>query len=356
MREVTTELAKLRELGDSRDAAYTKRFDQLETSLDVILKKLDALSAKSDRPHPPDSVSEANSTVRSSAMVVAPPSTHSYPLRSIKLDFPKFDGTEPLHWLFRAEQFFDYYGTPDDQRLAVAAVNMEGMVVAWFQMMKKANHIPTWADLARAVETQFGPSEFDSPRARLFKLTQVTSAGTYYTEFLVLANCVEGLSTEAILDCFVSGLKPELRRVVMAFAPQTLIRAADLARLFDDNGSLVPLGPRTASKPWSSSGHGSSTASPKSFSPTFKPSSPTAITLPTASSGASSSPSTMPAFKRLSAAEIRAKREKGLCYYCDSKYTPSHNCKPSFSLLMDQDELHEMMHDGSADADITAGK
>jgi uncharacterized coiled-coil protein SlyX len=43
-----------------------------------------------------------------------PPPLHA---RSVKLDFPRFDGSHALEWIFRATQFFDYYETPDPERL-----------------------------------------------------------------------------------------------------------------------------------------------------------------------------------------------------------------------------------------------
>lgn len=39
--------------------------------------------------------------------------------RTIKLDFPKFDGTEPYDWLLKAEQFFSYGQTLDEQKVHV---------------------------------------------------------------------------------------------------------------------------------------------------------------------------------------------------------------------------------------------
>ena len=35
----------------------------------------------------------------------------------------------------------------------------------------------------------------------------------------------------------------------------------------------------------------------------------------------------VPPFKRLSEAELKAKREKGLCFRCDEKYSIGHQCK-----------------------------
>ncbi|GJW14512.1 ty3-gypsy retrotransposon protein [Tanacetum coccineum] len=135
--------------------------------------------------------------------------TNQNPLqvRHVKLDFPRFDGSDPLNWLFRAEQFFTYYETPDAQRLTIASVHFEGSVIPWFQMLHKANEIPTWDALASAIEEHF-----------------VT----------VMANRVEGLSPEALLDCFLSGLKDHICRDVIAQDPKSIIHAGTLSRLFDE--------------------------------------------------------------------------------------------------------------------------
>lgn len=54
-------------------------------------------------------------------------------MRNIRLDFPKFDGSEVLQWIFKAEQFYDYYNTSDAYRLTIAVIHLEKDVVPWFQ-------------------------------------------------------------------------------------------------------------------------------------------------------------------------------------------------------------------------------
>lgn len=49
--------------------------------------------------------------------------------------------------------------------------------------------------------------------------------------------------------------------------------------------------------------------------------------------------------KRLSAVELRARREKRLCYYCDEKYQSNHKCKTSCFLLVGQEEVEELLRD-----------
>lgn len=51
----------------------------------------------------------------------------------------------------------------------------------------------------------------------------------YQCEFVVLANRAEGLSDDAVLDYFISGLKLDLRPDVLAQTPMMLVRAVTLA-------------------------------------------------------------------------------------------------------------------------------
>nr|GFA10821.1 transposon Ty3-G Gag-Pol polyprotein [Tanacetum cinerariifolium] len=46
-----------------------------------------------------------------------------------------------------------------------------------------------------------------------------------------------------------------------------------------------------------------------------------------------------PPTRRISNTEAKARREKGLCYYCDEKYLPGHRCtKPQFFMIHDVGE------------------
>jgi len=56
-------------------------------------------------------------------------SKQSFRVRNIKLEFPHFNGKNVLEWIFRAEQFFDYYGTLDPDRLTIAFVHLDKEVV-----------------------------------------------------------------------------------------------------------------------------------------------------------------------------------------------------------------------------------
>lgn len=204
MKEMTAELKRISEtlaLRDQQGVETKQHLDRVETILTSIQLALDIIAR----------VVNHLAIASPIGVVSSPPQ-----MRSIRLDFPKFDGSDPLNWLFRAEQFFAYYATPYAQRLTIVAVHFKGSVVSCFHMLVKANQLSSWADLAWVVEEQFGPSQFDCPRAQLFKLTQSGSVAIFYGQFIILANRVDGLSDDALLDCFISGLRDHIQRDVIA--------------------------------------------------------------------------------------------------------------------------------------------
>lgn len=50
--------------------------------------------------------------------------------RSLRLDFPKFDVSNPMEWILKSEQFFEYFNTPYDQKIQIAFFHMEGKALS----------------------------------------------------------------------------------------------------------------------------------------------------------------------------------------------------------------------------------
>ncbi|MCI42167.1 retrotransposon-derived protein PEG10-like, partial [Trifolium medium] len=114
------------------------------------------------------------------------------PATSIKLDIPRFDGSDPMGWIFKINQFFDYHLTPDEQRLRIASFYMDGEALPWFQWMHSNGQILTWPSFLHALETRFAPSQYEDPKGALFKLTQTGSVKDYQGQFELLANRITG--------------------------------------------------------------------------------------------------------------------------------------------------------------------
>lgn len=95
------------------------------------------------------------------------------------------------------------------------------------------------------------PVDFDGPSGNLLKLTHYSSVTSCLTEFDVLMNCLDGLLEANLLSCFISGLKMEVRREVLAQQPQTISQAARLTRLQEDKLQDIARSSRPCSfPPW----------------------------------------------------------------------------------------------------------
>jgi hypothetical protein len=90
--------------------------------------------------------------------------------RTVKLDFPRFDGTEPVTWILKAQQVFTYSQTPENQKVPIAAFHMEGKALTWYHCLMDAGHIGGWEESVFALKTRFAPSAFDDPVRAFTKL------------------------------------------------------------------------------------------------------------------------------------------------------------------------------------------
>ncbi|MCH79841.1 retrotransposon protein, partial [Trifolium medium] len=270
-----------------------------------------------------------------------------FQVRNVKLEFPRFDGSNVHEWIFRAEQFFDYYDTPDLDRLTIASVHLDKDVVPWYQMVQRSHPFTSWIEFTRALELNFGPSIYECPRATLFKLTQSGSVAEYYLQFTSLANRVYGLSNDALIDCFVSGLNNEIRRDVLIHTPSSLVKAVSLAKVYEEKYASTLKNQKTNHTNYSTN---------KNF--INKPE-----TLTRNSNPILNTPPTRPMsqflknpnIKRISPAEMQLRRDKGLCYWCDEKFSFTHKCPNRQLMLLHYDDTDEIpeIDTGTQPPDLT---
>ena len=243
----------------------------------------------------------------------------------MKLEVPRFDGTEPLGWIFKINQYFEYHGTPKRERLTIASFYMEGRALAWFQWMSSNAQFTSWPGFLQALQTRFAPSQYEDPTGILFKLTQKGTVSQYLSEFEDLANRVIGLPSPFLLSCFISGLTPEIRREVQAHQPLTLVQVAGHAKLQEEKFSDNRNPPRSRTPPPQPNPIRvlPTSAEPRPTLPPLLPAPPR----PT--------PSLM---KRLMPEELTSRRERGLCFTCDERYHRGHRCAARAFLLVTEEE------------------
>ena len=77
-------------------------------------------------------------------------SNHGWSTRGIqlhKIDMRKFDGKDPLTWIFQMEQFFDIHMVPNLQKVTIASLYLEPQQFVWYQWLCecKKNTIISWS-------------------------------------------------------------------------------------------------------------------------------------------------------------------------------------------------------------------
>lgn len=157
---------------DNRHEQTTKHLEALDSKLDKTLLILaDSIST---RQPPPTEISSPPCVpaVQSPPMPMVPPTTppgftpmslppsmfmqpSQYPYqlaaspRSTRVEFPRFDGTDPLDWIYKAKRYFEFYQVPPYQRLLLASIHMDGPGLPWFQWQHKTHQFNSWEDFTK---------------------------------------------------------------------------------------------------------------------------------------------------------------------------------------------------------------
>jgi hypothetical protein len=93
--------------------------------------------------------------------------------RTLQLDFMKFDGMDPMDWIQKAQQFFNYGNTPKDQKVPISAFYMQVKALTWYNWLMESGHTGGWEEFVIVLKERFAPSAYvpyDDPIGALTKL------------------------------------------------------------------------------------------------------------------------------------------------------------------------------------------
>lgn len=115
--------------GSTRNAPPTDKIDELVQQLTQFQNLFSTTKAEvSQRVELLERRSPEN---RSSPETNSSQSTLSQPPR-LKLDVPRFNGTNAHGWIFKISRFFSYHQTPEEERITVASFYLDGAALAWY--------------------------------------------------------------------------------------------------------------------------------------------------------------------------------------------------------------------------------
>nr|GEX43223.1 hypothetical protein [Tanacetum cinerariifolium]GEY18675.1 hypothetical protein [Tanacetum cinerariifolium] len=88
---------------------------------------------------------------------------HGIP-RSMRLDVPKFNGSNPDRWIFAINEYFYLLEKTTEQRLCIIGSNLEGDAAEWYRWMTRNKLITSWDGFLESVQNRFSPSKYEDPQ------------------------------------------------------------------------------------------------------------------------------------------------------------------------------------------------
>ncbi|GKD35000.1 putative mitochondrial protein, partial [Tanacetum coccineum] len=209
------------------------------------------------------------------------------------------DGEDAYGWIYRVERYFEIQGIPQQEQLRAVVLCMEGEALSW----------------------------------------------EYVALFEKLACQLVRVSEEVMEATFIKGLKSDLRATVRVMKPEGLSHVMELEISIEDNQSVDTRvgGNYNCLNSYcynSAAGSGFNRNSILSSTQSVAPKRSVSASS-TATKGGLVTRSGQ--FKMLTEAELADKRSKGLCFKCDEKFGPGHQCvkKMLHILLVDDNDIEE---------------
>ncbi|KAH9308476.1 hypothetical protein KI387_036387, partial [Taxus chinensis] len=206
----------------------------------------------------------------------------------------KFDGMDPINWINQMENFFELHQIPLGQKVTMVALYLEPDQFIWYRWLcaqiQKSGLNVTWTVLTEELQLHYSSSVSNNYFSQLAKLRQIGSVKDYIHHFQNLSLRVENITEENLNDLFLRGLKDHIEHEVCMFNPHKVSDSMIMERREEE---LFVSSRRQ---------HFTYTRDRNTFAPA------------------------LPRPVRLTPQQIEEKREKGLCFKCDSKFGPRHKC------------------------------
>jgi hypothetical protein len=222
------------------------------------------------------------------------------------VDVTKFDGSDLIGWVTQMEHYFSLYNITDDlDKLRYGVLHLDQERWQWWQWRKTSRQgYIAWTQFVTEIYECF-----DTDTNHLGRLTKLKQSGTvedFIAAFERSTFRTEGMTDAFFRECFISGLKEEIRAHVLMARPVSWMEATKKAK---EAQQVV-----------------SSQNRKPSFIPFPKPINPTAPSVPLK-------------IQKLTRDE---RQLKGLCYNCDEKYFPGQKCKEQkLSMAISEDISEE---------------
>lgn len=261
--------------------------------------------------------------------------------RITKIDFPRFSGEKVQEWLSMVEQFFTVDNTPEVSKVPIASLHFDGLARTWHQALVQEEVGGVlwreWRNYKALLKERF-EEVLDDPIAELKELKETEGISEYHAKFELIRSRI-CMSEEYLVSAYLAGLRMDTQMHIRMFHPQSTRQCLVLGRLYEKAHPRKPIQSSWSSNRSTTAGRGS-----KGLLPTPK------------TSDKPVKENTQQLRKFLSNEEMSDRRAKGLCYYCDEKFSPEHYLKhKKTQLFMIDLEESENQYEAECEEEMESG-
>jgi hypothetical protein len=239
-----------------------------------------------------------------------------------KIDMRKFDGKDPITWILQMEQFFDLHNVPHTQKVRIASLYLEPNQFVWYRWLCSHKSLVTWTIFMEEMIAHYEDTRRNTFFSQLINLKQKGSVTEHIENFQRLNIKVTNIPDEHLIDVFIGTLRDNIQHEVLLWEPKSLENAFRVERNVESKNMAMA----------------TRRTNPNIYRENNAPSSKT------------------PQPTRLTPQQLEERKEKGLCFNCDSKYSKGHKCgeKKLFYIDCEEEEEQEQEQEPSQDENVEA--
>jgi hypothetical protein len=155
-----------------------------------------------------------------------------------KIDFPSFNGDNPLGWLRQVTKYFELSQVPDECKVDLAQTYIIGRADNWLRSTKVLDTDIPWDQFCRLICDRFAQSSIYELLEKFHSVKQYNMTVSDYTDkfeeiMAVIRDEHPYLQEHYYIVTFVNGLRPEIKCNLRPQRPTTLSNAYWMARDYE---------------------------------------------------------------------------------------------------------------------------
>ncbi|KAJ3684022.1 hypothetical protein LUZ61_013186 [Rhynchospora tenuis] len=249
-----------------------------------------------------------------------------------KLDFPYYDGGDPIKWKMDSEFYFEMYNIPGMFKTRMAVMNFSEELHEWYLSITPEGQLLAWGILVDEVMARFKTYNVRHPVDEFKMVHQTGRVEEYIKQFerakTRLLKVKPTLDEDFFVAGFISGLKEEVRGTVELFNPRELNNAFHCALKVEASNDIQQKKTKEGLKNQKFLKYPSNRLSTE-----MEKKENSQLRLPWKSGGNKS---------HQQGSNFEQKKALGLCYKCNDKYYPGHQCSGKMMRITQEPVIDEI--------------